>query len=169
MNKDKQPQSQTDEQKLARRKIIKGIAAGVPAVMTLSSGAASAANSFQRCALGEGNPLDPESPDYDLNTALDGTPGSDLSCEDIVTPPLQSPGESSLNAPDYYDSGPGTALRERVDFAPEGDTDGDKACIVFAKDDGFGGIDAHVSYGADANSAPVTASCYVSFTVKPKP
>lgn len=171
MNKDNQPQSETEQNKLARRKIIKGIAAGVPAVMTLSNGAAQAATSFQRCALAEGNPLDPNDPEYDLNTnSADGQPAdtgagesNDLSCVDINDSALGTPSSPLSPANTYYDKGPGTALRQRVSYPPDGD-DGDKACVVFAQDDGSGGVEADVSFGLNSGSAPVTASCYVSFT-----
>lgn len=167
MSTENHPRAQPGTDQDTRRKIIKGIA-GLPAVLTLASGSASAVTSIQECALEPGqNPVD-DAP-VPLNTDLDNPPDSvvDASCLEydpgvidngLVKPPSGAPQLGNQ----FYDRGNTTPVRQQF-------IDGDgkeQACVVFVKDDPLnpGTLSTSID-GAAHGGVPVTASCYASFTV----
>lgn len=142
MNKDKnQPQNPTpdDAAIAARRRIIKGLA-GVPAVMTLSSGAARAATSSLQCI---GNPV-----------ATSTLNNQNLDCKSQNTPLTQS----DLNPAIYYDNTGAEAIpsARKVNPAINGTND---TCVVFVNADGTG----ETFDGSTPGTTAVTPSCYTSF------
>jgi hypothetical protein len=174
MTKRKQhPTSDTVECQAVRRKIIKGAAAGLPAVLTLTSGAANALTSAQNCAVAPNNPLTQAA--APLNTDTKGkTTGSgpfDYSCLEITgdnpdpvtglqTPPSGSP---TMASGTYFDTGPGTPLRQRTAFDSKDPKRQEQACVVFV--DQQGETLVQDVNGSANGGLPVTASCYTSFTV----
>lgn len=164
MTMDKKEPAAEMVEKEARRKIIKGLA-GLPAVMTLGSGTANAVASVYECAAASadvtdrvGNPLELYSPT--LNTDLSGNTVNDADCVDfgtVVTPPQGAPTQTNVLW-DNSNTLTVSPVRTSVD-TDLGPGTNDKACVVFVDANG-----QTVHSTQEANTLPVTASCYVSFT-----
>lgn len=135
----------------ARRKIVKGIAAGLPAVLTLSSGSATANVSTLECINGQGR----YQPTPNLNTPAvpPGTTARDCAeAADVNLAPFES---------DIYIKSDFDAARQLV--TDPAATGYDKYCVVYVDQNG-GFIAPDRFESGVANSYPVTASCYTSFT-----
>lgn len=141
MTMDKQTQARPADQQQVRRRIIKGLA-GLPAVMTLSNGAAAATASALECV------LDPNK--YQPNVTLN-TPGGNptMSCVPNANevPYLTGQGlyqQSDLDAVRRLNEQPGPGQNEY--------------CVIYVDQNG---VETGSFQAADGGTA-ITASCYAS-------
>ena len=125
----------------SRRRVIKGLASAVPAILTVSSGAALAAGSAIQCINHQPPPPD--------DACIQGT---------IGTPASLPPGDDWLRAYERDSFGTGyvdvNSDRTDADDLDGGDND---LCLVYVDQNG-----GRVS--ADAGGTPLSTSCYNSFT-----
>lgn len=151
-----QEQGRNERDFAARRRVIRGLAGGVPAVMTLMSGAAQANASSLQCIVRL------PSPTVSLNQSLT-VGGPDLAdCRLLSDPTVAPVVPQPTGSPDIvYDTGPGTAMRKESLVH-----DGNKACVVFVDQNGTYASET-IDSSASTNDYPVTASCYTSFFVAP--
>jgi len=147
MSTDKKKLENANTQQESRRKIVKGLA-GLPAMVTLASGAANAATSSQ-CIVDNATALDAQV------TANTGNPTPTRDCVAVGTGPGEAyevPGSPA----GVYETAPGTPMRM---LAPD-NPGKDDACVVFVDEEA-----TPLTHDINTVGDPVTSSCYTSFTV----
>ena len=153
-HKDKQDNSVDENQTadLSRRQIIRGMAASVPVVLTLSNAHAQAVASTLSCIDKSAQAVQAQVGSADAN---------DRHCVPDTNPPVSPivPARSDVTGNPIQDTGNGTPIR-----AVPGDNVGGidystQSCVYYVDLNG-----SPVGFSDNAGGVPTAASCYTSFT-----